>query len=157
MLPIVVNYKYIIRWGSVVCLVLIGGLVFVVTLFRGKSNQVMNALFYHYHSPGLLITSIILFSFFLTFKFKSGIINYLSLSSFAIYLFHEHPYTKTVAYVEFFSNLQVGQYQTILYVIGCGLLIACMAVVVDQPRIWLSRIFGPIFDKVTSRLNIFDK
>lgn len=155
--PFVVRYKFKIRWRSVMALFIIGILVCVATSMFGMGNQFVNTLFYHYHSLGLLITSIILFSLFLTFKLKSRIINYLGLSSFAIYLFHEHPYMKNIVYVDFFSNLQVGQFHTIIYIMGGSLLIACMAVVVDQPRIWLFRIFEPVLKIVIRGLNPFAK
>ena len=70
------------------------GVVFLFYVLPKHYSRVLSALFYHYPSPIVIITSVVLVSLFLNFNFSSRVVNNVATSSFAIYLFHEHHLTQ---------------------------------------------------------------
>ena len=97
-----------------------------------------------YNNPILILSSIFLFVFFISFQFNSKLINHVAKSSFAIYLLHQHYYTRTFI----FSNSVIEHYNIVEILMS----IVFIAILIDQLRIVISNFiftrFKNIHDKV---------
>lgn len=76
---------------------LVLGLLILFIVFVLKNNALAN-IFWAYNNPLVVISSIIFFCIFLTFNFKSRIINWLATSTLSIYLIHENSYIRQYIY-----------------------------------------------------------
>jgi surface polysaccharide O-acyltransferase-like enzyme len=77
---------------------LVLGLLILFVVFVLKQNNAKANILWAYNNPIVLISSIIFFCVFLTFNFKSRIINWLATSTLSIYLIHENSYVRQYIY-----------------------------------------------------------
>jgi len=111
---------------------LVLGLVILFVVFILKKNTIAEA-FWAYNNPLVVVSSIVFFCIFLTFNFKSRIINWLAASTLSIYLIHENSYVRLYIYhfirdicnSHFFSNSIALRYIVII-ITALILLVSCI-------------------------------
>lgn len=100
-----------------------------------------------YNSPLVIISSVAFFLIFTTFRFKSGIINSIASSAFAVYLIHKNPYIwggfmKRLS-VDVWSHNDLLVYSAYTLAFTAGVFI--VACVVDSFRRLLFRLIETLF------------
>lgn len=113
------------------------------TYFFDKTGTV----FFLYSSPMVILSSVYFFLFFTKFSLQSAIINWISVSSFAVYLVHcspsiFHPYYVDVIsqWFEVYTNAEF-----ILYVSGFILAVFVFSILFDKIRITVWRLISKQF------------
>lgn len=139
----------LIFWICVVTM-LVATLTLFVWIFSQKDNggdlQFLPLSPLAYNNPLVIFQSVLIFSLFMTFNFKSRIINWCAVSSLAIYLLHMHPCLKHIYYGysrELYELDVISHYtQVILLIIAMVL----VAIPIDKIRIMLfDRVYKKIF------------
>jgi surface polysaccharide O-acyltransferase-like enzyme len=121
-------------------------------------QEIIIKFFFPYNSIGLIINAILFFLIFVSFEFKSKLINWMGSSTFAIYLIHENGYTgqylyKFIAYLH--SNINN------LFILGLSLVL--FGIFVCIVCILIDKILKPILKIVESilfksvKLQVLDK
>jgi len=126
---------------------LVLGLLIIFIVFVLKNNALTN-IFWAYNNPLVVISSIVFFCIFLTFNFKSQIINWLATSTLSIYLIHENSYLRQYIYdfirdicnLNVFSNFIVLRY---IVIIIAALLLMTVCILFDKI---FQKIIKPIED-----------
>lgn len=92
---------------------------------------------YAYNSPFVILASVAVFLLFANFQFKSKIVNYIAISSFAAFLFHANHFFIDEVYVsslkKWFAEdtIVLFSLKTIILVFVCF----CLAIIIDKFRI----------------------
>ena len=94
---------------------------------------------YAYNSPLVILASVAVFLLFTKFQFKSRIVNYIAVSSFAVFLFHANHFFIDEVYVAWLKKwfaldgIVLFSVKTILLVLSCF----CCAIIIDKIRIFI--------------------
>ncbi|WP_353479367.1 acyltransferase [Phocaeicola barnesiae] len=136
----------------IIIILFISILNFILPLYLLKP---LRGLTFAYQSPILILSSILFFIIFLKLKINNPIINYLSMSSFAIYLLHENKYISPCykslvknAYANFDGPM------VFLILIFLSILFCVVAIIVDKTiRNPLQSILEPPLLKYLTQLN----
>lgn len=142
-----IAYKKTIRCSTMLTICIIPVIAFISICLFNYLWSYISLLFEHYHSLGLILISIALFLFFLTFSFTNKIVNHISKSSLAIYLFHEHPFMSNYIYKDFFSSLSIDRGMVIIYLALGTMLIMVVAVFIDQIRMFSFKLILPFISQ----------
>lgn len=134
------NWKYRLKClGGYVSLSLLMGIIGYVDFFYLRSScSFLNV--HVYNNPLLIMSSIALLMFMLTFSFQSKVINWLSASSLAIYLLHDQCYTSSTIYGAI-GNLCAplnSQYAIYLMLILLALIFMAACIAFDKVRIFIT-------------------
>ncbi|MDE6272526.1 MAG: acyltransferase [Muribaculaceae bacterium] len=97
---------------------------------------------YSYNQPFVILASVSFFLFFISLKFRSGIVNYAAKSAFAVYLLHKSPliwgrYLRP-AIVQLWVQTTLAEFSFII--IGITVAIYISAMIIDTIRRYLSGI-----------------
>ncbi len=107
-------------------------------------SNIVTTYTYRYHSPGLILLSVCIFMLFQIQKFQNKVINRLSMSALAIYLFHEHPFMRDFLYKSYFSTHGGEFFPMIIYAFVLGF----SALLIDTVRLYLYELTEPFFNKI---------
>lgn len=119
---------------------------FCANYFGGK--YISDHLLY-YNNPLVVMGSLSLLLAFDGMYFRSRAINWLAASSFAIYLFHQNPNLSARYYIATVIDLykHTDGIICILLIFLFMVFVACLAILLDQPRKWIwRRWLLPLFD-----------
>lgn len=129
--------KFCSRKMSLTMLTICIIIVSMSTLLPDSHNLFVHfmAYTYVYNSPFLIFLAVVIFNLFNSVTYHNHIINYLSSSSLAIYLIHEHPLMRTVIYVIPFTSIDKSNGIRVLVIItGFAIAISIICMLADKLR-----------------------
>lgn len=94
---------------------------------------------FDYNNPLVVISSLSLVVAFSKLNLKSDTVNWIAASSFAIYLFHTHSLIFDSYYLNYFHEVYNSYDGLRCFGMTIAFLfcIAALAIIIDQPRIWI--------------------
>ncbi|MDE7160135.1 MAG: acyltransferase [Muribaculaceae bacterium] len=139
------------KWlgGYALWSVFAGGILFSLMYLTARPWPEMMDMFQAHNGINVMIGSILLFLGFAAMRFRSRFVNTVAASTFAVYLFHMHPFVCPF-YLDACRDLYAN-YPTLPYI---GLMAALIlgvftfAVCVDRVRIWVWQLIMSGVDKI---------
>lgn len=128
-------------FGSYIALMAI--VVAMICLLPGKWSIISMQMFYPYNSPGIYAISVLFFLLFLSFTFQSKFVNYLSSSTFAIFLIHGNPDINKYLYID---TLQKANGNLLIYLV-VAIIVFLVCIVIDKVRGILAKPLVSLCDK----------
>ena len=133
-------------WLNITCYIVLSFLPVIIYYLIGKDLASL-----YYSSPFVILSSVFFFLAFTKLSFKSRLVNSLAVSSFSIYLVHQHPFV-----VKHFITLMNGAYEAlgglkyIAFVLCFTILLGLCCMIIDKLRILLWQSFlSKICDRCT--------
>lgn len=108
---------------------------------------------YNYSSPLVLILSVCFFYFFANLNFFNGIVNWIAVSCFSVYLLHTHPLLFDQYYLSLIRNLYLTEprFLFLLYTIMLMLLFFVISIFIDKIRMLLWKVICQLYIFVNSQ------
>ena len=148
----ILRNKDTIRIYSLITIALIIIGIYVARSYDFPYSNWVTSFTYRYHSPGLIVLSVCIFMLFQIYKCQNKVINRLSVSALAIYLFHEHPFMRDFLYKNYFSSQEGVGIFPIFPMLLYAFVLGFSAIVIDSVRLYLYTLAEPLFTKIDKRI-----
>lgn len=137
-------------WYIIAYLAVAGGIGAFLFFANENMQNILKRICYGYNSPVLILMSILFFLVFTTFKFKNKIVNWIGISTLAVYCVHENNYFFRNEWYAYFEELYLSGTNAFPFILlGACACLFILCILLDKVRDMVTR---PLINPIESFL-----